>query len=247
ESYSAYYLEGVFGDGTTEFGGMAYNPNAVCDGMSKAYALMCNIEGIPCVRVVGRAGKSINTAGGHAWNKVFVNGAWYMVDCTWGDSHVTFALDGTERDYELGLHSHLFLTDAQVSATHFEPYRYEEKTTVRYAPQTAKTPINVFTDMTVNGATINCYISKTENQSNRLRDIATEFARAYTKNKSITVPLCGEYAVDYQAIEVCAEGGFTVSDRDAVNIVSAAVRTIHRNAIVKTLTLDDSVLILIKA
>ncbi|MDE5592340.1 MAG: hypothetical protein K2I75_00125, partial [Clostridiales bacterium] len=196
ESLSSYYLEGVLGDGTTKIGGVAYNPNAVCDGMSKAYALMCNIEGIPCVRVVGRAGKNIDTAGGHAWNKVFVNGAWYFVDCTWGDSHVTFGLDGVERNYELGLHSHLFLTDAQVSATHFEPYRYEEKTTVRYAPQTAKTPINVLADMTVNGMAINCYIAKNEDQKNRLHDIATAFARAYQKDKTITVPLSGEYTVD---------------------------------------------------
>ncbi len=50
EAYSAYYLEGVFGNYYTEIDGVVYAPFAVCDGMSKAYALMCNIEGIPCVR-----------------------------------------------------------------------------------------------------------------------------------------------------------------------------------------------------
>lgn len=245
ESYSSYYLEGVFGDGTTAFGGVAYNPNAVCDGMSKAYALMCNVEGIPCVRVVGRAGNNIDTAGGHAWNKVYVGGAWYFVDCTWGDSHVTFGLDGADRDYELGLHSHLFLTDAQVSATHFEPYRYEEKTSLRYAPQTAKTPINVFADMTVNGVTINCYIAKNEDKTNRLREIATAFARACQSDQTIYVPLSGEHTVEYQAIEVCAEDGFNGSG--GINsTVSAAVKAIHRNATVRTLTLEGSILILIK-
>ncbi|MDE6293481.1 MAG: hypothetical protein K2L88_02525, partial [Clostridiales bacterium] len=147
EEYASYYLEGVFGDGETSIGNVVYKPYAVCDGMSKAFALMCNIEGIPCVRVVGKAGKSLRTAGGHAWNKVYLDGAWYVVDCTWGDSHVTFALDGASRDYELGLHSHLFVTDAMVSGTHFEPYRYDSKTTIKYAPQTAKTPLNVYKDM----------------------------------------------------------------------------------------------------
>ncbi|MDE7405357.1 MAG: hypothetical protein K2M89_00585 [Clostridiales bacterium] len=246
ESLSAYYLEGVFGDGTTTFGGVAYSPNAVCDGMSKAYALMCNIEGIPCVRVVGRAGKDLNSAGGHAWNKVFVNGAWYFVDCTWGDSHVSFGLDGTAQDYELGLHSHLFLTDAQSSATHFEPYRYEEKTTLRYAPQTAKTPINVFADMTVNGEEINCYIAKNEIQANRLREIAMAFARAYQSGKTISVPLSGEHTVDYQAIEVCAEDGFAITSQNITSVVADAVRIVNRRATVRTLTLEDSVLILIK-
>lgn len=247
ESYSAYYLEAVFGNGETEFDGVAYNPNAVCDGMSKAYSLMCNIEGIPCVRVVGRAGKSLREAGGHAWNKVFVDGAWYMVDCTWGDSHVTLALDGSARDYELGLHSHLFITDALSSATHFEPYKYDDNTTIIYAPQTAKSPVNVFADMTVNGEVINCYIAATENQTNRLREISTAFARAYEKNRKISVPLSGEYTVGYQAIEVCAEDGFTLSDNAIATCVSAAVKTVYRTATVKTLTLDDSILILIKA
>ncbi|MDE5562323.1 MAG: hypothetical protein K2J01_02105 [Clostridiales bacterium] len=248
ESYSAYYLEGVFGDGKTEIGGVVYNANSVCDGMSKAYSLMCNIEGIPCVRVVGRADadKDINSAGGHAWNKVYVNGAWYTVDCTWGDSHVTLNLDGVEDRYELGMHSYLFLTDAQTFSTHFEPYRYEEKTTLRYAPQTAKSPVNVFADMTVNGVAINCYIAKNEDQTNRLSEIATNFAKAYQKNKTISVPLCGEYTVGYQAIEVCAEGGFTVSDRDRGNTVATAVKAVSRSATVRTLTLENSILILIK-
>ncbi|MDE6029689.1 MAG: hypothetical protein K2F90_05180, partial [Clostridiales bacterium] len=246
ESLSAYYLESVFGDGATTFGGVAYNPNAVCDGMSKAYALMCNIEGIPCVRVVGRAGNDITTAGGHAWNKVYVAGGWYMVDCTWGDSHVTLGLDGVERDYELGLHSHLFLTDAQVAATHFEPYRYEQNAVVRYAPQTAKSPINVFTDMTVNGVAVNCYIAKNEDKTSRLREIATAFARAYRSGRKVSVPLSGEHTVEYQAIEVCAEDGFSAV-QNITTVVSEAVWAVNRTATVRTLTLDNSILILINA
>lgn len=244
ESLSAYYLEGVFGDGTTTFDGVAYNPNAVCDGMSKAYALMCNIEGIPCVRVVGRAGEDVNSAGGHAWNKVFLNGAWYFVDCTWGDSSVTFGLDGPERKYELGMHNYLFKTDAQVAATHFEPYKYKD--TLRYAPRTAKSPINVFADITVNGVAINCYIAKNEIQRDRLSEIATAFARAYQKGKTISVPLSGEHTVDYQAIEVCAEDGFTLSSQNITSVVANAVRSVNGNATVRTLTLEDSILILIK-
>ncbi|MDE6200664.1 MAG: hypothetical protein K2M47_02120 [Clostridiales bacterium] len=246
ESYSAYYLEAVFGNGSTKFGGVAYNPNAVCDGMSKAYTLMCNMEGIPCVRVVGRAGKSLREAGGHAWNKVYLDGAWYVVDCTWGDSHITLALDGAAREYELGLHSYLFVTDAQVSATHFEPYEYDDNTTIMYAPQTAKSPINVFADMTVNGVEINCYIAKTEIQKNRVSEIATAFARAYVKNKTISVPLSGEHAVGYQAIEIYADGGFTLSDNEIATYVTTAVKSVHRTADVKTFSLEESVLVLIK-
>lgn len=88
--YSAYHLEGVFGIEGTIFNKQI----AVCDGRSKAYLLMCAIEGIPCIRVSGTCydSRTGQYAGGHAWNKVYLKtsknaekGAWYVVDTTWGD------------------------------------------------------------------------------------------------------------------------------------------------------------------
>lgn len=66
----SYYLEGVFLD----------NGIAVCDGFSKAYALLCGILGLPCFRSYGFP-KGENT--GHAWNYVQLNGNWYLVCPTW--------------------------------------------------------------------------------------------------------------------------------------------------------------------
>ncbi len=68
---ACYYLEGVF----------EYN-RAVCDGKSKAFVLLCRIEGIECVRDWGSA---VNGGVGHAWNYVKIDGTWYMVDTTAGD------------------------------------------------------------------------------------------------------------------------------------------------------------------
>ncbi len=67
-----YYLEGVFERG-----------RAVCDGKSKAFVVFCAIEGIPCVRDFGS-----DPAGGagHAWNYVYIEGDWYMVDTTGTDA-----------------------------------------------------------------------------------------------------------------------------------------------------------------
>ena len=66
-----YYLEGVF-----EYG------RAVCDGKSKAYLLLCAMEGIECVRDYGSA---LDGGAGHAWNYVKLDGVWYLVDTTLGD------------------------------------------------------------------------------------------------------------------------------------------------------------------
>lgn len=68
-----YYLEGVFERG-----------RAVCDGKSKAFVLLCRIEGIECVRDFG-SGKGSDGVG-HAWNYVKLGGEWYLVDTTEGDA-----------------------------------------------------------------------------------------------------------------------------------------------------------------
>lgn len=249
ESLAAYYLEGVFGDGETAFGGVKYKPYAVCDGISKAYSLMCNIEGIPCVRVVGRAGAgSSSPAGGHAWNKVFVRGEWYVVDCTWGDTSATLSIDGSAKKYELGLHQYLFLTDADIASTHSEPYKYST-TTVRYAPQTATTPINVYAETTVNGAPVNSYIARNENMKNRLSEIAFAYASAIEKRDSITVvggPNGGVYGIDYQAFEICAEDGFSASDSSIVSTLTSSIRSVHRTASIKVFIFDNILLVLVK-
>lgn len=67
-NYPGFRPEGVFN-----------NNKAVCDGISKAFVLLCGIEGIKCERVVGK----VNGAS-HAWNKVLIGGSYYIVDCTNG-------------------------------------------------------------------------------------------------------------------------------------------------------------------
>lgn len=66
--YDAYYLEGALIDRI-----------AVCDGYAKAFELLCRMEGIEAICCIGDAG------GGHAWNKVMLDGKWFIVDATFGD------------------------------------------------------------------------------------------------------------------------------------------------------------------
>ncbi len=100
----AFYLDGVFDTGF-----------AVCDGMAKAYSLMCNIMGIDCVRVVGTA-KSGESVAEHAWNKVRIEGEWYVVDCTWSD--FLTSLQGHES--EAASHKYFLVSDSDVRFNHFE-------------------------------------------------------------------------------------------------------------------------------
>lgn len=65
--------------------GAMVNNIAVCDGISSAFKLLCNIEGIECIKVSG-LGVSSTRSENHAWNKVKIDGKWYVADATWGRS-----------------------------------------------------------------------------------------------------------------------------------------------------------------
>lgn len=154
--FAAYYLDGVLTD---------TNAYAVCDGMAKALAMLCRMEGIPAVRVTGRAGASVagksfaeaarikQDWGGHAWNKVFVDGAWYVVDATWGDAVKN--ING--RNFELAVHDYLLVSDADIVNTHeYDSYVVN--------PDTAPLSYNIYANMNFEYSekeepkTVDCYI-----------------------------------------------------------------------------------------
>lgn len=111
--YYGYYLEGIF---LNKF--YKKDMHAVCDGKSKAFVLMCGIEGITAVRISGEATSDGKNFGGHAWNKVLLdlNGTgdkeWYFVDTTWGDVG--------DDSKEFLSHAYFLLSDDEVKNTHVE-------------------------------------------------------------------------------------------------------------------------------
>lgn len=111
--YYGYYLEGIFLDKFYK-----KDMHAVCDGKSKAFVLMCGIEGITAVRISGKASSDGQNPGGHAWNKVLLdlNGTgdkeWYFVDTTWGDVG--------DDSKEFLSHAYFLLSDDEVKNTHVE-------------------------------------------------------------------------------------------------------------------------------
>lgn len=111
--YYGYYLEGIFLDKFYK-----KDMHAVCDGKSKAFVLMCGIEGITAVRISGKASSDGQNPRGHAWNKVLLdlNGTgdkeWYFVDTTWGDVG--------DNSKEFLSHAYFLLSDDEVKNTHVE-------------------------------------------------------------------------------------------------------------------------------
>lgn len=161
--YNAFYLEGVFDD-----------KRAVCDGKSKAFALLCGMENIKAIRVSGYANSNIAAVPdsekakyGHAWNKVLVDAnndgvrEWYVVDTTWGDVEV----GGTSGRTEYLNYGYFLVTDEAVATSH----------QAKIATPKADTEYNVYknTFFTYNGETYDFYI-----ESSVERNILIAYSRA---------------------------------------------------------------------
>ena len=77
----------------------------VCEGYARAFKVLCDRSGIPCILVVGDAqpdGES--SPEHHMWNEVQMeDGLWYAVDVTWNDpvddSKADEACSGLENDF----------------------------------------------------------------------------------------------------------------------------------------------------
>lgn len=99
--YEGFYLEGVFLRGS-----------AVCDGIAKAFNLLCRMEGIASKKISGYVVRN-STQIGHAWNTVNVLGQWYVTDATWGSA----LNNGSNK--ELQTHRYLLTTDAVINEAHY--------------------------------------------------------------------------------------------------------------------------------
>ena len=53
---------------------------AICQGYAKAYKLLCDKANVPCVVVFGTTKRPDGEDAAHAWNRVYLDGAWRTVD-----------------------------------------------------------------------------------------------------------------------------------------------------------------------
>lgn len=121
--YKHYYLEGIFEDISLAPNGdiVIGNNLATSFSYSKAFALLCAIEGIDAVVVNGcydYFDMSINAKRTvkHSWNKVMLNTSvgeglkeWYVVDLTFSDNRIYFNL--LSNGYGISSHSLFLISD----------------------------------------------------------------------------------------------------------------------------------------
>ena len=100
---------------------------AVCDGYSKMYSLLCNMEGIDCLLVGGLSDKT-NESSGHAWNKISFDidndGAkeCFVVDCTHDDPY-------SAENIEYAVHEYFLVPDSVINQRYENEYQNYPPTT----------------------------------------------------------------------------------------------------------------------
>ena len=88
----------------TAYGALA-EEMAVCNGYAQAMKLLCDLSGVECTMVTGKADGEE-----HAWNQVRLDDEWYHVDPTWDDPEP----DVPERI----LYTYFNVSDEQLSLNH---------------------------------------------------------------------------------------------------------------------------------
>ncbi len=78
------YLSNKVGDDKYNSYGVLIKGLGVCDGYAKSFQLLSHKAGVQAVYVSGIANNGKVTES-HAWNKVKLDGDWYIVDTTWDD------------------------------------------------------------------------------------------------------------------------------------------------------------------
>ena len=63
--------------------GLVEGSDMVCGGYADSVATLLDMAGIPNLQI---SGESADGSMGHAWNKVLLDGVWYNLDATWGDT-----------------------------------------------------------------------------------------------------------------------------------------------------------------
>ncbi len=82
------YKKDVLALSNTVIGPMKKNYHAsVCEGTAKAFKLLCEAAGIPCIVMIGDAAVKNSETVLHAWNMVRLGNAYRHVDATWEISH----------------------------------------------------------------------------------------------------------------------------------------------------------------
>lgn len=146
----------------------------VCQGYASALQYLLDQLDIPCVIVTGMA-----KGGPHAWNLVQLDGDWYYVDVTWGNSKYH---DDEENDIKYVEYDYLNITTKEMLQDHIPQVKFD-------LPECTALQNNYFVRE-------NKYFTSLDEAS--IAKLGSIFQRAYQKGKN-------NISVKFSTRELCAQ------------------------------------------
>lgn len=107
-------------DDTYKAYGALVNHKAVCSGYAKAFDLLAKSCNLSTAIVTGDAVNSSMQEGPHAWNQIYLDGAWYNVDVTWEDPITNMQLGFNQL-----FNNYINRTDEEFSINHIRSNGHE--------------------------------------------------------------------------------------------------------------------------
>lgn len=88
------------------------NQTSVCAGYARAFQYLMRKLDIPCIYIEGNAGATQQL---HAWNQVYMDGNWYLLDCTWGEPNY---LETSDSGHESVIYDYFCITTEEMNRSH---------------------------------------------------------------------------------------------------------------------------------
>ena len=165
--------------------GSIFEHKAICDSLSKAYAVFMGMENIKCIQVSGNS---------HAWNKIHLNldgeYKWYVVDPTWGNAEIG--------DYEDACHSEFLYNDAIKSKKHY--------TADNYLDCPASEDINQYKYIKYDGVH-DWFIENDLELNSYLSHIGNKVKELHNAGKTVSVEIC--YPTTYEPLHTVLRGALS--------------------------------------
>lgn len=169
--FTNYDVESRFPDSAI---GAMVEPGVVCEGYAKAFKLMCDELGIPCVIVFGNFDSEAKI--GHVWNYVQMEDEnWYAVDVTWDDTDGANGIE-LKHQYFLKGSKSFFTNHTQTNDYNITIFTYPEISANDYDPNNIVTP----TETTASSTTTVTSASTTETTTITSSTVSSESTSAVT-------------------------------------------------------------------
>ena len=235
-AYRCFHLEGAIMDKV-----------AVCDGISKAFACLCRIEGIEAIQVDGTH-KGTN----HAWNKVKIdldgNGTreWTVVDCT--SANLLLTLERDEQTNEVinavEVMDHAFIFTSDEMLINQEEYVYSEKWDGVYEANDVYYNIYQYITLGEEENQVSLYVETAEELEDVFRFyIETIYPNVDAEDKPISLSFCVKNSVLNSVGnigQVMYDAGFTISQINGQKVKIAQFEAQYSDETIFYFYLDET-------